>query len=561
MTAITATQQFKAVAYLRWCLFRNGFRRKGGAGELIARFIVYPIFAGFILGPLVIATTAAYYAASTGHLLLLAPIFWSIFALRVVVSINVSQPGLSFDPESLIRFPLSFSRYFVVRIFLGLLSASTIISTLCLLGVAAGVTVAVPGLWVIAFATALLVAVADMFFIRMIFAWIDRWLATRRARELAVGFFIFVGLGIQYLNFTYNPGFGHGRADRARTAAKIAQGQHLYAVAEPVLRHLPPGLGASAIASGAAGHALLNLLAIFCFGAVWAGIFAWRMQREYRGENLSEANNSPVVQVDRVVVRPAVVQTASAATAPAPAFGVPPTVAAVLAKEWIYLRRNTAQFYGLLAPLAMVFLFTLRMGGRMGHSSWLFPAAVAYSALGIGALAYNSLGLDATGVQFYFLAPVRFGDILLAKNIFGFAVNLVEILVIYGLISYTAGPPPMLTVLATACWLLFAAFVNAMFGNRRSLTAPKKMDPGKVSRRQASQLSALMSVGILLGTIAVGAMLLAVAAFFNMAWLPLPVLAGLAVGAFALYWRSLGSIDRVALNNRETMIEELCKAS
>ncbi len=106
--SISATQQFRAVAYLRWRLFANGFRRKGGTGELVARIIVFPFAAVFVIGPVIGASVGAYAAVSRGHAEFLTGIFWAIFALQILVSINLSPPGLSFDPESLIRFPLSF---------------------------------------------------------------------------------------------------------------------------------------------------------------------------------------------------------------------------------------------------------------------------------------------------------------------------------------------------------------------------------------------------------------------------------------------------------------------
>ena len=99
MTPIPAAQQFKAIAYLRWCLFKNAFRRKGGTGELVARIIVYPLFAGFVIGPVLAALTSSYFAISTGHPGAIAPILWAIFALRILVNLNVSQPGLTFDPS------------------------------------------------------------------------------------------------------------------------------------------------------------------------------------------------------------------------------------------------------------------------------------------------------------------------------------------------------------------------------------------------------------------------------------------------------------------------------
>ena len=93
---IPASAQFGAVAWLRWRLFANGFRRKGGTGELVARIIVFPVALLFIVGPTVGAVTAAYFATSRHNLEYLTGIFWGIFVLQILISVNISAPGLSF---------------------------------------------------------------------------------------------------------------------------------------------------------------------------------------------------------------------------------------------------------------------------------------------------------------------------------------------------------------------------------------------------------------------------------------------------------------------------------
>ena len=561
---ITAAQQFRAIAYLRWCLFKNSFRRKDGAGELVARILLYPIFALFIIGPVIGAFTLAYTAVHSGHLGPLSLIFWGIFVLQVIVSVNLGQPGLSFDPEQLIRFPLTFTRYLIVRLFLGLLAASTVIGTLALLAAAAGVTVAQPGLAVAAFAAALSLAVCNLLFLRMVFAWVDRWLATRRAREIFTGLIIFLSLGVQYLNFTYNPAFhrGHGTA---HSASQIATASRLYHAAEPLLNVLPPGLARLAVSSAAGGRTLAAIgcvLGILLFGAAFLAVFAWRMQREYRGENLSEANQqTPIPTATTAVAVPRVAAAVSTVRRDAAAAKASSPLQACLAKEWIYLRRNTTQLYGLLAPLAMVLFFTLRMRNGFTRGDYFFPSAVLYSILGIAALAYNSFGLDATGIQFYLLAPVSLGTVMLAKNLWSFAVGVMELLLVLALIVYSAGWPPVPILLGTICWAVFASLINVTVGNRRSITSPKKMDPSKMSKRQASQLSALMALGIMLALAAVGAGLLLASVFLDLPWLPAGVFAVLAIGAGVLYRTSLRGLDALSYKNRESMLEELCKAS
>ena len=564
---ISAGQQFRAIAFLRWRLFANGFRRKGGAGELVARIIVFPVAVIFVLAPSVGAGFGGYAAVHYGKLDLLSVIFWGVTLLQIFVSINLSPPGLSFNPESLIRFPVSFPRYLTVRLFLGLLSASTIIGTCSMLAAALGVSIAEPSLAASAFTSAILLAITNMLFIRMIFAWIDRWLSTRRARELFTGVIIVFSIGIQWVNVTFNSGFNH--RDPAAQQRKVAAAMHLYHATQTITNRFPAGLAGISIlnmAHGAWLHACANLVAIALFAALFLAVFAWRIEREYRGESLSDAGS--FARPQDPLVRPAA-SSAPALADPAGSFAaaVPPqrthlpaALTASFYKEWIYVRRNTAQLYGMLAPIAMVFLFAGRMGNQFARSGWTFPSAIAYSVLGIAALAYNSFGLDAGGVQLYFLAPVRIRTILLAKNLFSFAIAALEAVIVYLVLCVVATRPPLLITISTLAWLAFAVLVNVTVGNIRSITAPKKMDPGKLSRQQASQLSALMSVGILLVVAAIGFGFIYLGNSLRLPWLPVAILTVLALAALAFYITGLNRLDQLAMRNRENMVEALAKA-
>ena len=562
-TSISASQQFKAVAYLRWCLFRNGFRRKGGRGELLARFVVYPIALVMLLGPVTAALALSYESASKHNLDMMVLIFWGIFVLQLLVSINISPPGLSFDPESLIRFPVTFPRYLSIRVVLGLLSASTIAGTASLFAAAIGVTIADHELGPIAFAAACTLALSNMIFNRMLFAWVDRWLSTRRAREFFTFFIVACSLGVQYLNVTFN-GFGHHVTHRDQQA-KIQSAIGFYHRVQPILAALPPGQAASAILNSNQGSnlaATFNLFGVLISATIFFVIFAWRMQREYRGENLSEVNHSATVKTAAAAIAPVARPAVTLAPAsPAPRNGfLSPEILAAMQKEWIYLRRNPSQLYGLIIPLAMVFLFTAR-ASTFGQNRWIFPGAVAYALMGISALAYNSLGLDASGIQFYFLAPVAMRTIFLAKNLLGFSINILQIILIYALLCFTAGAPGLTITLTTICWAIFSALVNITFANMRSITTPKRIDPSKMSRRQNSQLSALISVALTLTAGAIGFGVFVLGLITGLSWLPIPILLVLDVAAFALYVASLSKLDAMVQNNRETILEELTKVA
>jgi len=556
-TGTQSRAQFLALAQLRWCIFRNAFRRKGGVGELIARVIFLPMLGIIAVGPIVGAGFAGYYLISSDKLTLLPALTWAIFALWQLVVLNISPPSLSFDINTIIRFPISFPRYLTSRLFFGLLSASNVIGTLALIAADIGIAIARPSL--IPWATLLLAvyALSNIFFTRMVLSWVDRWLSTRRARELLTAFILFASLGFQYINLNFNPGFQNNRhhADHLPLLLKIFH--HV----EPLAALLPPGLTATSIANFAQGrylYAIATLAILIAFSSLFLAIYALRMHREFRGENLSEVTRQP--QTARPQNTPAAISHPSTSPlASTSTFGLSPTIAACLQKEFLYLRRNTNQLYGFIAPIFMVFLFANRIGTSGRFGSFVFPAAVAYSLLGVSILSYNCLGMDGSGIQFYFLSPTRLRDIFLAKNIIGFLLSFIELVLIFAVISLTARPPSLLISLATFCWLLFAVFANGAVGNLRSLAAPKKIDLSKISRKQTSQLSALIAIGIVAACFAIGYGGVLLANSFNLPWLMVPFFLALAVASFLFYLHVLNRIDAIALDHREDLVEELCK--
>ena len=556
----SASQQFRAIAFLRWKLFVHAFRRKGGKGELAAMIFVYPFAAIFLLGPIVGSGFGAYFAIRNHHPEALVVIFWLLFALQVVVSVNIAPPALPFEPSSLIRFPLSFVRYLAVRVVLGLLAVSTLAGTLGLLSAAIGVSVARPVLAPLAFAAALSLALTNMLFVRMIFAWVDRWLSTRRARELFMGVFFVTMLGVQYLNVTFNNVGGH--ASRVEQAAKVERVSHAWHTAAPVLQWLPPGLAARAITVPGIAADAAFLAGVLAFGGLFLAVFASRMHKEFLGENLSEgsvrnaAKQAPPRVGNAALHAQTVVLQHASSSARWP--GLSPLMSALLRKEVIYLRRNVSQFYGVLAPLAMVFIFAGRLG-RLASTGMVFPAAVLYAFLGLGALSYNALGLDGAGFQGYLLAPIRMRSVFLAKNLFGFAICLLQLALVYTVVVFIAGAPPLVITFATVAWILFATLLNVTLGNVRSITTPKRTDPNKITRKQASQLSALMSLGLLLGLAAFGWGMLWLGRLLHLPWLPVAVFLALAAGAFALYLAGLDRVDALVYQHREILIEELTK--
>src|ERR1700736_513113 len=87
-TAAQSRAQFAALAKLRWHIFRNAFRRKGGAGELAARIMLFPIVGVVDFGPIIGSGLGAYFLVSSGRIALLPIPPWALFALWMLVVLN-----------------------------------------------------------------------------------------------------------------------------------------------------------------------------------------------------------------------------------------------------------------------------------------------------------------------------------------------------------------------------------------------------------------------------------------------------------------------------------------
>jgi len=550
--------QYAAIAYLRWRITLNSYRRKGGAGELVGRIILYLVFGSFAIGLMVFAAGMSYLAASKNQLNHVDVILWGTFVLCQLTNIQLGQPGTTFDPTQLIRFPMRVGNYIAVRLFFGLLSPANIIGALLSLAIAVGVSIAIPSLWLYALLALAVFAAVNALFSRMIFAWVDRWLSTRRAREVFMGLVFAVSIGFQYLNFTYNPAYDHHHTHNV--TAQLPTALRVYHHAQPFIAVFPPGLISNALVAATHGRNAAFLAATFgcaLFGVVFFAIFAWRMSTEFRGENLSDAANA-------VSTKPKATHLPSPTLAPATTqmatrrFGLNPTVFAVLGKEFLQVRRNTGIFYGMIAPVVFVFLFAGKLATR-SNAHWVFPAALAYTLMGIAPLSYNSFGLEGAGSQFYFLAPVRLRDVFLAKNLLNFLLALIEMAAVFAIISYVAMPPTLTMIAAGLLWATATLLLTTTLGNRRSVTTPKKIDLGRTASKQSSPLSSLIALGILLGSAAVGVALLLLATYLHTSWILLPTLAALAAGALMVYLQGLRSIDSFTLAHRDELFEVLCK--
>jgi hypothetical protein len=175
-------------------------------------------------------------------------------------------------------------------------------------------------------------------------------------------------------------------------------------------------------------------------------------------------------------------------------------------------------------------------------------------------LAYNNLGGDAGGILFFYASPVRFRDIVVAKNLVHASILALEVLLAWIAVSILYGPPTFDILIATLAGLLFAAPVNFLAGNLLSLYSPKKLDYSKFGRQRPSQSTALISLGVQFVVIGLGAAAFWLARYYGNFWIATGILLGLAAVALSAYVSILNRMDGLALQRRETLVAELCRS-
>ncbi len=575
--------QFASIVWLRWRITVNSLTRRGGAGELAGRAVTAILFLGLLFFFVVAAGVGGFFFAAKGHLDRIAWLLWGVFLLCQVLNIQLGQPAVNFDPTQLIRFPMRARTYVAIRLFFGMITPANLAGTLMAAAAALGITLAAPPLWLYALIAVGAFAATNLLFSRMLFAWVDRWLATRRAREALTAVMLALFLGAQWANFTFNPAYGHQRTSAFHLSQQhLAWANHLIRISGPALRLMPPELAASALTAAGHGTILrfaLDTLGDLAYAALFLLVFALRMLREFHGENLSEAaagarpGRADAANPYAAAAAPAR-RAAVADSEPADSFSTPLTraeaamaarrrvldlVVTGLQKEILYARRNLGVLYALITPPLMIMIFANRFSSAGKSPIWLFPAAVAYILLAVYPLSYNSFGMDGTGVQVYFLAPVRLRDVVLAKNLLIALMAAIEVILIFCLISFQAGVPSPNIVLATLLWAAGALAVNLIFGNQRSLSAPKQIDLQRMLQRQSSQLSALISLAVLAGCYGLAALFFMACLWLHALWALAPASAFFAAAAAGAYELHLRSVDHSALQHREALMDELCR--
>jgi ABC-2 type transport system permease protein len=549
-----ARTQYAAMARMRWRMFMNGLRSIHGLLDLGATGIAWIFYSVLGLGLGVGLCAAAYSLASRASWQYLPILFWAISFLWLMFPVLVASFQEQSDLGILLRFPVHFGSYFLLYLISGLMEASTIVGVLCCLGVWLGIVMARPDLYLWTMLGLSVFAVFNILLVRAVFAWIDRWLAQRKTREILGALFMVLIVGLLVINSVWNQKHFEGSKSRKEEAAPLREALAKYApllkTANQVQQWLPPGLSARTLQQvmeqkPVAGFSSLNMLGLW---VVLAGsALAGRLKAQYRGQNLSWAPSR-----DKSIGR------GSGWT-----LGGSRPFAAIVEKELRILMRTMPLLWAVSVPV----LFVLVIAGVFPHSPssdmasfpYAFPLCVAYALLGFTGLFYNNLGAEGAGIQLLFLSPTPIRTVLLAKNLLhsilfalvGFAAGILSCL--------RLGVPPFVVLAGTSAWLVFALPCNLAAGIIFSLTMPYRINPGRITRPAGAQANTLPAALIQLGVVGVGASVFWLCWSLKYRWLPVPIFLVLAVGAFFAWMRVLHYSDDNANQRRDSLIATLMK--
>ena len=541
-----------AVAELRWRIFVNSLRTFRGRLELASRIFIGLAFVVGGIGGAVGLGGAAWFVFSQGNADWLGALLWPVFLFWQLFPLMATAFTQNVESANLLRFPLSYRSYFLIRLVSGSLDPATAVASLWLLGIDVGIGIARPSLLPWATIVLLTFALVNLVLARMLFAWLERWLAQRRTREImGILFFLFI-LSFQLIGPLIAVYEHRSIPETGILGQKLSNAQ----------RPLPPGLAAAAIAGTAQGQpgsspgtsgvvaiSVLPFLLLLSYGIAFLWLLNFRLRAEYRGENLSESAGRKGLTSGLPPVRPGW-------NLP----GLPGPVAAVFEKELRYLSRSGPMLFTLIVPLFMLAVFRSsgKNEGLFAHAPGLtFPLGAAYSLLLLTNLSYNNFGADGTGTQFFFASPVRFRQVMLGKNLAHTAVFAMEVLLVWMGTCLLYRPPSLVVTLATLAGILFVLPIDLAAGNLFSIYSPSRVEAGVFGRQRASLTTVLASFGIRGALFGVSALMLWLSRSYRNPWMELPILWLPPALGFTAYIFALDRVDGMALKHRENLISNL----
>jgi ABC-2 type transport system permease protein len=541
--------QIRLVAELRWRILRNVVRKRNSRLDLIGLIFAAVFASAFVVGLCWLFWWGAYFSVSTGHLGWLLLLFWSVCLFWQAFPIFIAGFGAPFEFRTLLRFPLRFSAFYVIGLAYGLADFAAVCGTCWLLSVVVGIGMARLALLPPALLVIVLLIWMNITLERLLSSWLERLLARRRTRELLFGLFILLSVSAQFLR----PAIVH-YAEGNRSPASLLR---LVSYLAP----FPPSLAASAITSAGDGNLsqfVLSVGALLIYITILSGLLWRRFAAQYRGEELSETS-APVQALKNISASPAHQK-------PDPLGFLSPQLAAIVTKEFKYLVRNGFVLISLLMPPLLVLLFSSQFAGKhpsVTHTrispDTFFPGMMGYLILMLMTPAYNCFAYEGKGIRNYYTAPVRFRDVLLAKNMIYAAILIFETALSTALLSARVGLPSSPVLISTILALIFAVAGQFAIADWVSLSFPRKLEYGSMRGQRGSGVSIWIAFGVQILLIGICTVILFTGHWTGNPWLPSEAFAVLAAASLAGYFAALDALSGVAEKKKEVLIETLSK--
>jgi ABC-2 type transport system permease protein len=538
-------KQVQLVAGLRWAILKNSLRQKNKRWDFVAMIWVGLVSALVTLGLCFAFYAGAYAFVAKRNAGLLTLLYWGIFLWWQVFPIFVAGFGSNFEFATLLRFPLSLRAFYLLGLGYGLSDYAALSAICWVVSMIAGAATANMNIVPAMLAVSLLFVLLNVTMERLVGSWLEKLLAKRRTRELFLGLFVLCMVSLNFLNPIIQK-WGHGARPRIMEIV-------------PYLTWLPGSLAGSAVGAASRGetHGFLVGTAGLLAWAILSSALLWRrFAAQYSGEVISDSPAPAVVRKKK--------EKRNIVSEERPGL-ISPQVAAMAVKEFRYLTRNGFTFLTLILPPLMVLFFTFQFGSGSvlkEHAlkpTLFFPAIMAYLILILMSPAYNSFAFEGKGIQTYFMAPLRFRDVLLGKNLFLAGLVGFELALSLTILTLRVGWPGTAMFLATVTAGTFAVVGQLTIANWSSLSFPKKMEIGKMKGQRNSGVAVWTAFGVQIVIGGICTLILLAGRWTGNPWLPAIAFGALTAAAVAGYAASLDAMNGLAEEKKELLIETLCR--
>ncbi|MEQ1884421.1 MAG: hypothetical protein ABL967_05120 [Bryobacteraceae bacterium] len=463
-----------SIVWAQWRTLRNYYPRGGVAWTAVVGFLWYGLWTAFSLALVKVFSETATLPLIPKLLptsLLIVILYWQFIPLLMATT------GSSLELKKLRAYPIPNYELFTLEVILRLTAGVEMV--LALTGITIGMSfnpelpkwVALPALSYILFNLVIGVGLRDL---------LGRLLARKRIREVAFFLFVIAAALPQLIITRRLPRFGFLRS----------------LAGEPWIGW--PWTAASNLMQGVAiapSAAILFAWIIAAFAFSW-----WQFIRTMRFDadaaNASQSSKPPRLMLMERFYR-------------LPSALLPDPMGALIEKEFRFLLRSSrfrlvflmGFTFGLLIWLPMALGYggyrynPLPGGGNMPFFVRNYLTVVSvYSVLLLSEICFwNSFGFDRSAAQFYFLAPVPFSRVLIAKNVTSVFFIFLEICVVTTVCALLGMPVDAVTlaeavsVTSVICLFLLSA------GNQQSIRQARGVNPATSFRSgSAGRIQAML---------------------------------------------------------------------